>query len=104
MTSVDPTSPQPEPLPKRILNWMTPEECHILFTLAFGIKPSAAEIETFVDPGRITIRWRYLSIHLNHDGSIMAEDKPSLSRGTSVYFNAKKVVDQLEAWGIRFGD
>ncbi|WP_461044304.1 hypothetical protein [Spirosoma harenae] len=72
--------------------------------MAFGIKPSPSEIETFVDPGRITIRWRSLCMHLNHDGSIMAEDKPSLSRGTSVYFNAKKVVAQLEAWGIRFGE
>lgn len=86
---------------KRPLASLTPEECQTLFALAFGYAPPLEHLFTFCIAGPLTIGFEGKSIILYPSGALMCADTSSPDSG--VYFDARKLITQLDAYNVTFG-
>ncbi|MVM35018.1 hypothetical protein GO755_33635 [Spirosoma sp. HMF4905] len=81
------------------LTSLTKEACQTLFALAFGYAPPLERLYTFSN-GALTIRFDDRSIFLDPTGLVLVMDQED----RALSFNARKLITQLDAYNVVFGD
>lgn len=91
-----------ELIPKRPLASLTKEECQTLFALAFGYAPPLAYLSVISSGEILTIGFEGSIFNLFPNGGIMCSKFDPHESGA--YFNARKLITQLDAYNVAFGD